>query len=291
MSSSIPLRVAIALAVGSIGATASAQGVSGQMGDHATGSVHRPEATLATSLPSGMTPAPKPPVQKRDTPWRTKEELLAAARSGEFKGLPEIRANQEEETAPMTDSVIHILRHEYDVPSLSTGQSAGSMTCRSAASAEIRRLFTAITALHVDTLSNQPPAFYQNSAERSDLQNIEVVARILGNGDGLCSSTVMGTVHPHPYGAALRQLADEFGRATREYVDSERARRKTAYDEEQARLADERKAKAEAEAKRAAAARAAEQRRIDSERARIQSRQPQQPQQQQQQQQQGRIAG
>ena len=233
-------------------------------------------------LPSGMSPAAKPAEPQRETPWRTKAELLAAVRDGEFRGLPEIRVNQAEQTAPLTDSVIHILRHEYGVPTLSTGKTAGSMTCRSQASEEVRRLLTSITALHFATLSDKPPTFYKDAPTQSLEQTIQMSLKSLGMGDGLCSTKVMGVEHPHPYGAALRQLADDFGSATKDYVESQRATRKADYDAEQARIVAEQKAKADADAKLAAEARAAEQARIDAERARIQK---------QQQQQQGRIAG
>ena len=239
-------------------------------------------ATTAIGLPSGMTPAAKPAEPQRETPWRTKAELLAAVRDGEFRGLPEIRVNQAEQTAPLTDSVIHILRHEYGVPTLSTGKTAGSMTCRSQASEEVRRLLTSITALRFATLSDKPPTFYKDAQTQSLEQNIQMSLKSLGMGDGLCSTKVMGVDRPHPYGAALRQLADDFGTATKDYVESQRATRKADYDAEQARIVAEQKAKADADAKQAAEARAAEQARIDAERARIQK---------QQQQQQGRIAG
>ena len=282
MSSSIRLRFAMAIAAGSIGAVASAQGVLGQITKRAADAVRRPDANVTASLPSGMTAAAKPPEPKRDTPWRTKEELLAAARNGEFRGLSEVRVNQATETAPLTDSVIHILRHEYEVPTLATGKTAGSMDCRSQASEEIRRLLTSITALHFATLSDRPPAFYRNAPTAALEQDIQRSLAGLGKGGGLCSTKVMGVERPHPYGAALRQLADEFGNATKEYVESQRAERKAAYDEQQARIAAEAKAKADADAKAVAAAKAAEQARIDAERARIQK---------QQQQQQSRVSG
>jgi hypothetical protein len=236
------------------------------------------QATAPTALGSGFTPGAKPDEPKRDTPWRTKADLLAATRNGEFRGLPEVRVNQAEEAAPLTDSVIHILRDEYGVPTLATGKTAGSMTCRSQASEEIRRLLTSITALHMASLSDKPPTFYKDVQTQSLEQNIQMSLKTLGKGDGLCTTKVMGVERPHPYGAALRQLADDFGGATKDYVESQRTTRKTDYEAEQKALAD-------AAAKRQGDARAAEQARIDAERARIQK------QQQQQQQQQGRIAG
>jgi hypothetical protein len=238
------------------------------------------------SLPAGMTPGAKPPEPMRNTPWHTKAELLEAARNGEFRGLPEIRVNADQAAAPLTDSVIHILRAEYAVPTLDTGKTAGSMTCRSEASEEIRRLLTAITALQIATLSENPPAFYADAPTQGMEQNIRISLNGLGKGDGLCSMKVMGVEHPHPYGAAMRQLADEFGSATKEYVENQRTTLKAAYEDEQARVAAEQKAKADAAAKQVAAEKAAAQARNDAERARIQA-----DQKRQQQQQQSRVAG
>jgi hypothetical protein len=151
------------------------------------------------------------------------------------------------------------------------------MDCRSQASEEIGRLLTSITALHIATLSDKPPAFYRDAPTAALEQDIQLSLRSLGKGGGLCSTKVMGVERPHPYGAALRQLADDFGIATKEYVESQRTTLKADYEAQQ-------KAIAEAEAKRKAEADAAQQARINAERARIQ-------QQQQQQQQQGRISG
>jgi hypothetical protein len=233
----------------------------------------------APALPPGMTRDAKPPQPAPDTPWQTKAELLDAARSGEFRGLPDIRVNAAAQTAPLTNSVIHVLRTEYGVPTLATGKTAGSMDCRSQASEEVRRLLTAVTALHVATLSDMPPTFYRDVPAQPLEQNIKMSLRGLGSGDGLCSTKVMGAERPHPYGAALLQLADEFGAATKEYVQTQRATLKAAYEADL-------RAKAEAEAKRQAEADAATQAKIDAERARIE-----QQQQKQKQQQQGRIAG
>ena len=237
------------------------------------------------SQPAVMVPS-SPPVQANQPPppWPTKAALLDAARRGEFKGLPEIRVDVETETAPLTNSVIRILRFEYMVPPLTGNGSAG--TCRGAASGEIRRLLKAITTLQIDGLSDKPPTFYRETNISARQQSVQDEMRQLGKGGGWCTTKVLGDEKPHPYGAALSRLAVEFSEATKAYVETERARRVTAYEQEQAQVQAERQGRANVQAQRDADTRAAEQKRISVERARIEAEQIKR-----QQQEKNRVAG
>ena len=225
-----------------------------------------------TGQPARIVPSvPPAPANQLPLPWPNKVALLDAARRGEFRGLPEIRSEVEKETAPLTNSVIRILRFEYMVPPLSGNDSIG--TCRGAASEEIRRLLTGITNLQIQGLSDTPPNFYRETNVSSSQQNIELEMRKLGTAGGWCVTKVLGVDKPHPYGAALSKLALEFSAATKAYVEAERALRVATYAQEQAQLQAERQDRANAQAQRDADTRAAEQKRISGERARIEAEQ------------------
>lgn len=223
-----------------------AQGSLGeQMLNGAIGAATKRLQEAAPGIGVGSTPSQLPPMAQSGAqapanqpppPWLTKAALLEATRRGEFKGLPEIRVDPEKETAPLTNSVIRILRFEYMVPPLTGNGTMGSMTCRSAASNEIRRLFTAISDLQMQGLSEKPPTFYRETNTSGAQQNIAIEIRQLGKGSGLCTSKALGVEKPHPYGEALSKLAHEFNAATKAYVDDERSRRVAAYDQEQARV-------------------------------------------------------
>ena len=227
--------------------------------------------TATSQSPSTVPGGAQAPANQPLPPWPTKAALLDAARQGVFKGLPEIRVDVEKETTPLTNSVIRILRVEYMVPPLPGNGSMG--TCRGAASSEIRRLLTGITNLHTQGLSEKPPAFYRETDTSGSQQNLLVEMRQLGKGGGWCTTKVLGDEKPHPYGLALSKLADEFNAATKEYVEAERGRRVAAFDQEQARVQAEQQGRANAQAQRDADIHAAEQKRIASERARIEAEQ------------------
>lgn len=233
-----------------------------------------PRPAGAASAPTVPTPIPR---------WPNKAALLEAARNGEFRGLPEIRVDQEKETEPLVYAVIYAMRVEDKVPPLITN---GETRCRKSAAGEIRRLLTAITAMHLDTLGSQPPTFFNQVDTAQRMATINGERKRLGTGGGFCTTTAMGVERPHPYGAALAKIADDFSAATKEFVEAERQRRLTAYAEEQARIQAELRAKAEAKAKAEADARAVEQRRIDAERTRIEA-----DQKRRQQQEKNRISG
>lgn len=202
------------------------------------------------------------------TPWLTKAALLQAARAGEFRGLPEVRFDIETETAPLTRSVLQVLRAEYGVPPLPADRN-----CVRAALSEVRRLLTALTDGAVSTLGDRPPDFRRENNPRAIAQQLNDVVPRLGTGGGFCETQMLGLRKPHPYGAALKQFSAEFEAATVAWVEEERARRIQAHEtaNAQQRARDEQQAadrqKADAERK------AAEQRRIDAERARIEAEQ------------------
>ena len=216
--------------------------------------------------------------------WPTKAALLEATRRGDFKGLPEIRFEVEKEMTPLTNSVFSILRAEYMVPPLPGNESLG--TCRGAASGEIRRLLTAITDFHLQGLSTRPPTFFRETNNSSSQQNIAIEMRQLGKGGGWCTTKSMGDEKPHSYGLALAKLADEFSAATKAFVDDERGRRIAEYNQDQARIQADLQGKANVQAQREADVRAAEQKRIAAERARIEAEQLKR-----QQQEKNRVAG
>lgn len=222
--------------------------------------------TAAQRQPFGGPNLPQPDAgsSAANVPWATKAALLDAARNGEFRGLPDIRVNMAEQTMQLTESVFQILRNEYGVPPVPGSSSGGFGTCRASADSEVRRLLTAITALSVQTLSDKPPTFLRDINSAQYQQDIRMQMSRLGEGGGYCKTRAMGMEKPHPYGAALAELAVEFDKATTEFVEAERARRVASYQAEQTRIRSEQTAQAERQ-------RAAEQQRIDAERARIEA--------------------
>jgi hypothetical protein len=199
-------------------------------------------------------------------PWPTKASLLAAARAGEFRDLAEIRGNVEERTLPLTNSVFAILRSEYGVPPL-----PATRECQRSAASEVYRLMALIAQAHGDTLTQQPPTFRREPNLQGTLAEANAIQKRIGSGGGFCEQESGGMRKPHPYGAAFMQFLPEFAKASDEWAEAERTRRKAAYDEqmgrEQAAADKQRGEKERAEAER----RAAEQKRIDAERARIEA--------------------
>lgn len=192
----------------------------------------------------------------------TKAALMAAARAGQLGGLHEVRGDLERATTNLTAAVLLILRNEYGVPPLPADRQ-----CERAAAAEVRELFRYQVAASSETLSSRPPDFRAEVNRQQMAEQYRSVAARVGTGGGWCE--VGG--RPHPYGAALLKLAQEFGEANAQWVESERASRKKGYEDEQARLRAEAERQA-AEKQRAEAERqAAERRRIEAERARIEA--------------------
>lgn len=194
--------------------------------------------------------------------WPTKAALLEAARQGEFNCIPNLRLNlgsYDEEMAPFTLSVKAILHSEYAVPALPDWKGG----CGLEFVQGVTRVFQNIVQLHVATVTDTPPEFSREVSERgiNDVRND--LAQLQRPG-GYCDGTSMGRPKVHPYKAAAAQLAQDFSEALSVWADAERKRRQVAYAE------DQKQRKADSDA-RAAKQRAAEQQRIDAERARIQS--------------------
>lgn len=198
--------------------------------------------------------------------WPTKASLLEATRAGKLAGLPEVRGDIERQVEPLVVSVLHVLHTEYGVPQL-----PGDRQCRRGAADEVFRLLAAQAKVSTATLSERPPTFAQQVNQRALLDDVRVQKSKAGTGGGWCEVERSGSRQPHPYGAALVKLSEEFATATSEWVEAERSKWKAAHLEAQGReqAAIERqlaeKQRAETERK------AAEQRRIDEERARIEA--------------------
>lgn len=198
--------------------------------------------------------------------WPTKASLLDAARAGKLAGLPEVRGDSERQVEPLTSSVLHVLQAEYGVPPLPSDRQ-----CRKGAADEVFRLLAAQAKVSTATLSQRPPTFTQPANLQALLDDVRVQKAKAGTGGGWCEVERSGSRQPHPYGAALSKLSDDFARATSDWVEAERSKWKAAHAAEQSR---EQAAveKQEADKQRAEAERkAAEQRRIDAERARIEA--------------------
>ncbi len=216
------------------------------------------------SLAMGHTSLAQPAAAQ--APWPTKAALLTAARAGEFKDLADIRGNVEEQSLPLTNSVFAMLRSEYGVPPLPS-----TRECQRSAHSEVFRMLTLVARAHGDTLTQQPPTFRREVNVQGLNAEYAAIQKRMGSGGGFCEQESGGVRKPHPYGAAFLQFLPEFIKASEQWTESERARRRTAYDEQMAReqaTADKQRAeKDRAEAER----RAAEQRRIEAERARIEA--------------------
>lgn len=199
-------------------------------------------------------------------PWPTKAALLAAARGGEFKDLADIRGNVEEQSLPLTNSVFAMLRSEYSVPPVPS-----TRECQRSAHSEVFRMLALVARAHGDTLTQQPPTFRREVNVQGLNAEYAAIQKRIGTGGGFCEQESGGVRKPHPYGAAFLQFLPEFIKASEQWTEAERSRRKAAYDEQMAReqaAADKQRAEKErAEAER----RAAEQRRIEVERARIEA--------------------
>lgn len=212
----------------------------------------------ADGLPPGVAAPPS-------VMWPTKAELLKATRQGAFKGLPEIRVDMERDLMPLTVSVVYILEREYGVPKIQ-GRPLEYRTCLGEVHHNAGRVLRTITEMHLGTLSDQPPTYYREFNAESSVSTLTMQLAQMGRDS--CQVKVLGSVQPHPFVAALKSLANEFGIATKDYVQDERKRRMTAYQAQQEEAARRRREAAAERERLEADARAAEQRRQDEERAR-----------------------
>jgi len=207
--------------------------------------------SATTPLPSTDMVANPPPMQlpPGSILWPDKQAFLAATQSGALADV--YRANREER-AKLAVSVANILQTEFQVPAI-------PRDCRRFED-DVYTLLGNIAEANIVTLSDRGPEFVNpNSNSRSYASVIDSRVRELqaSNGD-YCDQRVMGRSVAHPYKAALVNLAREYAEATKQYVNSERDRRKAVYAQAQ-----------QAELDRQQAARAAEQQRIDANAARI----------------------
>lgn len=249
-------------------------------------------------LPSGLQPSAAPPQPAQTVLWASKADFLAATRNGELIAIDKAASK---ELTPIAISIASILQTDYGVvlPFRIRDIKKLTDTCALSFEITIARALNAVTKLHADTLTQEPPDFYKDTKE-STITDIGYMERNLksANYGNDCDMGILGARKPHPYKAALLQLMGEYGQATKDYVEAERERRKTAYAEEQVQKlaqqtarddaqakrdaedktareyahqqqAREQKARADAQAKRDADIRAAEQQRINAERDRI----------------------
>lgn len=208
--------------------------------------------------------------------WPSKAVLLEATRQGGFRSLPTLYVSDERLT-PFTDSIIYILETEYGVPRLSSPRDRQPGGCRWAISSDIRTAFKRIATAQQAPLTSQAPTFWNAAATATIDREVQQAEDHIG----LDGAHACGSPNP-PYVTALRSIAADFSAAVAAYAAAEVEDRKSAFAQEQARIAEIARAKAAAAEKQ----RAEEQQRTDAERARIQG-----DPQKQQQQQQGRVVG
>jgi hypothetical protein len=221
----------------------------------------------AGQLPSGFQPNAAPPEAVEPGLWATKADFLAAARNGDLTGIPDI-PRRGDEFEPVLRSITQILRNEYGVPPLPRDRNGPVARCMVVYRGYIQRFMSMVTEIQIAELGEHTRHRYVPST-----QEMEVLVDQVRSSDDGCGMKILGQLKPHPYKAALISLMDEYGQATKVYVDAELGRRKAADAEKQARFQAEQNARADAQAKQDAEAGAAEQQRIDEERARIQSEQ------------------
>jgi hypothetical protein len=226
-----------------------------------------PANTVYPGMVAPVRTAPEPSVA-----YPTKQDLLAAAARGNLTMLGKASG---EDRQQLVNSVLRILRLEYGVPPLPEN-------CDYWFASDVHNLFALVTAANVETLSDKAPEFY-NHAARSQAKAQEINERLnklqSPRDPTACDSRAMGRVMPHPYKTSLPALLSEYAKATQEYVETERAARKQAYQQAvEQQQAQERERQAAAQ-QRQAEARAVEQTRIDAEAARIRQEQQRRAQQ------------
>lgn len=215
-----------------------------------------PQPSAGGRLPSGLQASAAPPQQVERGLWPTKAEFLAATRNGDLIGVDKI-PDQSAESNSVAASIRAILQSAYGVT-----LPAGDHACALSFNTDVRMALGAVTYLHRETLTTAPPSYYVAAPKYGTSLVNDMVQTMQGN-NGFCDPVVLGVRKPHPYKPALLKLMDEYGQATKDYVEAERSRRQTAYANEQVAKQAQQQAQQQASA-------AAEQQRIDAERARIQ---------------------
>jgi hypothetical protein len=223
-----------------------------------------PQADAASSVPPGMTVDARPPSAGTPVAWPTKEALLAATRKGEFVRVTNITYYGDAQFTPLLRSVSYVLASEYRVPPLPSG----AQGCGFQYSDNVLAFMRAINGRHLSTLNNQPPEFY-NPPRDSGPAPETLVRRVTDSAN--CDLEIVGMRRVHPYKQALIQFMGEYGQATKDYVDAERQRRQAAYQRQEDQALAEQNRQRDEQARHEATARAAAQKRIDVERARIEA--------------------
>lgn len=187
--------------------------------------------------------------------YPTKKRFLKATEAGELAGF---EGASYEDQQRVVESVQHILYREYKVPVFK-----GECYANGPFVGDVKALLSDFAAFHVTTLSNQAPDFI-DTVPKQLVKRIQVRVEDLlkPQNPTHCDEKVMGKIAPNPYRQALASLIQDYSTATKNYVENERTRRKTEYQEAQAKQQED-------ERQRIAAAKAVEQQRIDAEAARI----------------------
>lgn len=239
-----------------------------------------PQPPTSGQLPSGLQPSAAPPEAVESVLWANKAEFLAVTRNGDLIAIDRAAYFGSKELTPIAISIASILHADYGVAlpfSLSDfreknpNKNKNYYCIQSFEIGDVVGMLSPVTEMHAKTLSQEPPDFYKAPSDDS-IRHVETAVRNIKQ-DNSCDQQILGARKPHPYKAALLKLMDEYGQATKDYVEAERGRRKTAYAEEQAQKQAQQKARDDVQAKQDADARAAKQQRIDEERARIQHEQ------------------
>jgi hypothetical protein len=216
-------------------------------------------------------PSTGPSTQVEPGLWKSKAEFLAAARNGDLIKINEVQFPGKEST-PIVISIASILRTDYGVtlPFKEINQKAVDTLagggCIFVFDRDVGEALGSVAKLNAETLSDAPPDFYNLPSDET-IHGVGISQRL---GDA-CDITTLGARKLHPYKAALLKLTDEYGQATKEYVEAERTRRKNAYAEALAKEQAELKASADAQAKKDADARVVEQQGIEAEHVRIEA--------------------
>lgn len=184
----------------------------------------------------------------------SKKEFLAAASRGELAGVGSVSDSSADAKA-IVASVAYILASDYQTP-LPNDRRTGN--CASTAESNVFDAFRSRTDRYTSMLSDRPPNFQGRDEPAPTDLNVGSLAGFRQ----WCSQRVLGKDEPYPVVKSFYALLDEYGDATRRFVESKRGQMVAAYQADLKRKKDVADA---AEAER----RATLQRQIDSERRRI----------------------
>jgi hypothetical protein len=189
-----------------------------------------------------------------------------------------ISKEDSKEATPIVISIASILQTDYGVAlpfrefnrKVMEHMVGAEAQCMFAFNHNVAYALQSVTKMTANTLSNEAPDFYKAPSSES-VKDVELMVQNMQRGNGACDPTVLGVWKPHPYKAALLKLMDEYGQATKDYIEAERTSKKTAYADAQVQQQAAQKARADAQAKQDADSKVAEQQRIEAEHARIEA--------------------